>query len=117
MTASARLIDIAAVEAVPTGSMRAFEVEGKKILVSNVDGQFYAIAAVCTHAGGDLSKGKLEGKTVTCPRHHTVFDITTGKCLSGPKIGPLKMSAKDEPTFKIIAEGGRLKVSVQDSPE
>lgn len=112
MKITAKSVDVAAANTLPAGSMQAFDVEGKKVLLANVDGMIYAINAICTHAGGDLSKGKLEGKIVTCPRHHSTFDVTTGKCISGPKIGFLKLKAKDETVFEAKVEGGRIKVSI-----
>jgi len=57
------------------------EVEGKKIALFNVDGSIYAIDDTCTHRGGPLSKGVLEGKQVTCPWHGATFDVTTGDVL------------------------------------
>jgi Rieske Fe-S protein len=53
------LIEVAKVEEIPVGKMKGFTVAGKEILVVNYQGNFYAIGKVCTHAGGDLSKGKL----------------------------------------------------------
>jgi 3-phenylpropionate/trans-cinnamate dioxygenase ferredoxin component len=55
-------------------------------LLANAGGVFYAIGNVCTHEGGKLSQGTLQGTTVTCPRHKAQFDITTGKVVSAPKM-------------------------------
>jgi 3-phenylpropionate/trans-cinnamate dioxygenase ferredoxin subunit len=76
-------VEVAQVDEIPAGAMKSFVVEGKQILVINYDGNYYAIGGKCTHMGGDLSKGKLEGKTVTCPKHGAKFDVTTGECVSG----------------------------------
>ncbi len=54
------------------------------VLIANVEGEFYAVDALCTHYGGDLSEGKLDGKILTCPVHGSKFDITTGKVVSPP---------------------------------
>ena len=61
-------IEVAQVNDVPKGSMEVYSVSIKQILVSNIDGKCYAIDNSCTHMGGDLSKGKLEGNIITCPR-------------------------------------------------
>jgi nitrite reductase/ring-hydroxylating ferredoxin subunit len=61
-----------------------FEVGGKSIALFNVDGVFYAIDNTCTHRGGPLSEGVLDGKEVTCPWHGAVFDVTTGQVLRPP---------------------------------
>lgn len=104
--------EVAQVSEVPTGTMKSYSVGGKQILVANIDGKLYAINNVCTHAGGELSKGKLEGKIVTCPRHGSKFDVTTGKCMSGPKIGFLRFKAKDETAYEVKAEENRIKINV-----
>ncbi len=62
----------------------AVEVAGNKLALFNVDGTFYAIADTCTHRGGPLSEGTLEGSTVTCPWHGANFDVCTGKNLTPP---------------------------------
>ena len=68
----------------PPGQGKAVEVEGQEIALFNVDGVFYAIGGACTHRGGPLSEGSLDGTTVTCPWHGASFDLCTGKNLSPP---------------------------------
>jgi 3-phenylpropionate/trans-cinnamate dioxygenase ferredoxin component len=94
------------------GTMKAYMVQGNNILVVNHGGNYYAIGGKCTHMGGDLSKGKLDGKIVTCPRHGSKFDITTGESISGPKIGFLKLKTKNEPSYEVKIEGGTIKVNI-----
>ena len=60
------------------------EVDGKKIALFNVDGAFYAIDDTCTHRGGPLSEGELNGNEVSCPLHGARFDVTSGAELSPP---------------------------------
>ena len=106
------LVEVAQVNEVPTGTMKSYSAGGKQILIANIDGKLYAIGSVCTHAGGDLSQGKLEGKIVTCPRHGSRFDVTTGKCISGPKIGFLRLKTKDETVYEVKVEENRIKINV-----
>jgi len=105
-------VKVAGKSEIPVGTMKAVKVEGKEILIANVSGNFYAIGQNCTHAGGDLSKGVLEGNVVTCPRHHAKFDVTTGKVVSHPKIGFLHPKAKDEPTYQIKIENENIMVKL-----
>ena len=105
-------IDVAATDDIPAGAMKPFTVAGKEILLANHGGSYYAIARRCPHMGGDLSKGTLDGATATCPRHHARFDLTTGSCLAGPRIGPLKLSAKDATAYPVRVEGGRVQVDL-----
>jgi 3-phenylpropionate/trans-cinnamate dioxygenase ferredoxin component len=105
-------VEIAKTNQIPPGTMQAFSVEGKKILVTNIDGNIYAINGICTHMGGDLSKGKLDGKIVTCPRHGSRFDVTTGVSISGPHIAFLRLKTGNEPAFETKVEGDILKINV-----
>jgi uncharacterized protein YbjT (DUF2867 family)/nitrite reductase/ring-hydroxylating ferredoxin subunit len=60
-------------------------------VVFNVGGTFCATQAKCTHRQGTLSKGKLDGSTVTCPLHGAQFNVCTGEVLRGPATDPLKI--------------------------
>ncbi|HTV94285.1 MAG TPA: non-heme iron oxygenase ferredoxin subunit [Verrucomicrobiae bacterium] len=71
-----RLLGAAA--AIPPGRSRPFNVDGNEILVCNVGGSFYAIDDVCTHDGGPLDQGMLDGYCAVCPRHGATFDVRTG---------------------------------------
>jgi 3-phenylpropionate/trans-cinnamate dioxygenase ferredoxin subunit len=102
--------EFAKVGDIPAGQMKPFTVDGKDILVFNYEGKFYAIGRFCPHLHGDLSQGKLEGTTITCPRHGSQFDITTGHCLLGPKIGPLKLSTKDNVGYAVEVAGQSLRI-------
>ena len=52
--------------------------------VFNVSGSFCATQAKCTHRGGPLNEGTLDGSTVTCPWHGTQYNVCTGAVLRGP---------------------------------
>src|SRR5215831_4226704 len=81
-------VKVARTNEVTPGQAKMVEVEGKKIALFNVDGSLYAIDDTCTHRGGPLSEGVLEGKQVTCPWHGATYDVTTGGVLGPP--APIK---------------------------
>ena len=58
------------------------------IAVFNIDGELYAIADVCTHDGGELTGGIIEGYEIECPRHGSRFDIRSGAVLCPPAYEP-----------------------------
>jgi len=95
---------------VPVGKMKAIKLEGKEVLIANVNENYYAIGNRCTHSGGDLSQGVLEGNVVTCPKHHAKFDVTTGKVVSPPKIGFLHFKANDELAYQVKVENENILV-------
>jgi len=94
-------VKVAETTEVPPGNMKKVTVDGKEILVANVEGTYYALENKCTHRGGDLSKGSLSGKLVKCPRHGAKFDVTTGEVEAGP-------ATKSEPTLEVKVEGKNI---------
>jgi len=82
----------------PSGSLKKVTIGGEDVVVGNVGGKLYAIGNKCTHRGGPLNEGELEGSTVTCPWHGGQFDLTTGKALTPPP-------TRDAASFEVKVEG------------
>lgn len=87
------------------GKAKILKAKGKEIALYNVNGKFYATQNECTHEGGPLGEGDLDGKVVTCPWHASMFDITTGKVLSPPAIEDVK-------TYKVKVKGEDVFVEI-----
>jgi len=73
-----KLTRIANINDLTEGTMKKYQVQGTEILIARIEGKYYAAQNKCPHLGGDLSKGKLEGNIVTCPRHGSQFNLTDG---------------------------------------
>ena|SRR5215469_16971365 len=87
------------------GTTRRVVIDGNEILICNVDGNIYAIEDVCTHDGGPLDQGELEGEVVVCPRHGATFDVRTGDALTLPAVVPLL-------TYPVTLEGDDVYLEV-----
>ncbi len=83
---------------IPPGQIRRVQVDSNNVAVFNVEGHFYATQDACTHVGGPLSEGDLDGKTVTCFLHGSQFDVSNGAVLAGPARDPLR-------TYQVVIEG------------
>ena len=68
----------------PPGKMICVDVAGKRILVANVDGVYYATDDTCTHEDASLSSGSLSGELVKCPLHGSRFSLRTGEPIEDP---------------------------------
>jgi len=101
-------VKVASVEELPPGERIWYDFEEESIVVFNVDGNYYAIADLCTHDDGPLEDGKLEGFEVECPRHGARFDIRTGKALCLPAVTAV-------PIFQVKVENGAILVQSPDS--
>lgn len=80
----AEFVKVAKTDEIALGQSKMLEVNGKKIAIFNVAGSFHAIDDTCSHRGGSLSQGMIEGEKVTCPWHGAVFDIRSGEVLGPP---------------------------------
>ena len=85
------------------GEWRRVDADGAQIVVFNLGGQYYAIEDVCTHDGGQLTGGTVEGEEIVCPRHGARFSIRTGAALSAPAYEPTA-------TFPVRVENGEIQV-------
>lgn len=77
---------IASTADIAPGGIKAFEIDGKEILVGNVDGTFFAVERRCGHMNAPCEMGTLRGYILTCPMHYAQFDMRTGKTLKKPFI-------------------------------
>jgi 3-phenylpropionate/trans-cinnamate dioxygenase ferredoxin subunit len=112
------------VEAGKTGEfkdvmMKKVTVQDKEILVARVEDKYYAVSNRCTHFGGDLSRGKLEGTVVTCPLHGSQFDLIDGhvvRWLRGSgvlsTVGKALKGSKPLDTYKVKVEGDKILVEI-----
>ena len=103
-------LEVADTSELPEGKMKIVDVGGTAVLLVNVGGSYYAIANKCTHMGGSLGEGTLEGSVVTCPRHGSKFDVTTGKAVGKAKIAFVKMMPKDEKSYPVKVDGSSIAV-------
>jgi 3-phenylpropionate/trans-cinnamate dioxygenase ferredoxin component len=96
---------VAKLSEIPPGTTRRVVADSVEILLCNVGGKIYAIEDVCTHDGGPLDQGELEGECVVCPRHGATFDVRTGDALTLPAVLPLM-------TFEVSILGDEIFVEV-----
>ena len=96
---------VAEVSELAPGTGKEVDVSGQQIALFNIDGTYYAIGNACTHRGGSLSEGKVEGTRVTCPLHGAEFEVTTGKNLTPPAPGEV-------PSYKVRIEGNQVQVEI-----
>ena len=87
----------------PEGQVRRVEAAGLPVAILRRHGLLHAIGAVCSHAGGPLEEGKLDGDVVTCPWHGSKFRFSDGRVTCGP-------ATFDQPPLKVRERGGIVEV-------
>jgi 3-phenylpropionate/trans-cinnamate dioxygenase ferredoxin subunit len=75
---TSNMIELGKIGELADGEMKEVTVNGKPFLVARIKDKYYAANGRCPHMGGILSLGKLDGTIVTCPRHHSQFDLSDG---------------------------------------
>jgi ferredoxin-NADP reductase/nitrite reductase/ring-hydroxylating ferredoxin subunit len=99
-------VKVANAKDIQPSQMKEVEVNGENICVANVEGKFYAIGSICTHEGGPLADGTLEGYEVECPWHNSKFDVRTGEVISPPASEP-------EPAYEVKVDGDNILIKTQ----
>jgi apoptosis-inducing factor 3 len=75
--------------ALAPGATLVGHAKGDPVLLARIDDDYFAIAATCTHYGGPLGEGVIDGDTVRCPWHHACFSLRTGEALRAPALSPV----------------------------
>lgn len=73
----------------PDGERLFVEISGQPIVIFALNGQYFATSDECSHDGGPIGDGKIEGFEIICPRHGARFDIRTGKATRFPAVEPI----------------------------
>lgn len=96
-------VDVAPVNELSPEVPHVVDVDGAMVAVFMLDGKYYAIEDVCTHDGGELASGELEGEEIICPRHGARFNIKTGEVTAPPAYEPVA-------TFPVRVHNGIVQV-------
>lgn len=103
----AKFVRVCSVKDIPPGTVRSVEVADLQLALCNAGGEFYAVDDVCTHDGGPLDQGYLQGFNIECPRHGAKFDIRSGRVTALPAMRPIS-------THEVKVEGNDLLVDVEE---
>jgi 3-phenylpropionate/trans-cinnamate dioxygenase ferredoxin subunit len=107
-TAGTTTIPVCASAELSPGQMRLVEHEGRKIGVFNCEGTLHAIEDRCSHDDGPLAEGEFDPAacTVECPRHGSLFDLSTGRPKTLPAFAPVQ-------TFSVTVENDTIVLEVE----
>ncbi|MCS7247128.1 MAG: non-heme iron oxygenase ferredoxin subunit [Anaerolineales bacterium] len=100
-----RFYDVISQEELKSGERAFVQIGRLSIVVLNIEGEYFAIADVCSHDDGPLGDGELDGWKISCPRHGAQFDVRTGKALTLPAI-------QDIPTYPVRVKDGMVQVGI-----
>lgn len=69
---------------IPAESFRPLTIGSVTVLITNYAGRLAAIGGVCSHQSASLVKGRIDGPSITCPRHGAEYDLRTGQEICPP---------------------------------
>jgi Ferredoxin subunits of nitrite reductase and ring-hydroxylating dioxygenases len=87
--------------------------EGIEILLAKIQDAYYAVDNKCPHMGGSLADGNLDGSHIICPRHGSIFDVTTGKAVGNGKMLFMKVKPNDLKTYAVKIENTNIMVGIE----
>jgi nitrite reductase/ring-hydroxylating ferredoxin subunit/uncharacterized membrane protein len=91
----------------PENQLRRAEAKGAKVLLLRRGNRTFAIGETCSHRGGPLSEGKLDGDCVECPWHGSVFNLNDGSVEHGP-------ATHSQPRYDLRVRDGRIEVKLAE---
>ncbi len=120
-------IRLTTTEGIEAGGMKAASLQEEdgehEFLVANVGGEYFIADGRCPHMGGFLPEGTLEGTVVTCPRHHSQFDLRDGRNLRWTdweglqlSVGKLLRHPRPLRVYEVQVEGTDILVGPQKAP-
>ena len=87
----ADLVEVAAVNDVQEGSLKKVLVASREMVLARTGNRYFCADNLCPHLGGDLSQGTLNGNIITCPMHHSQFDIANGHVIRWTDLTGIKL--------------------------
>ena len=98
-----RFVTVARLGDIPMGGVKVVRVEDQPVALFHLEGGYFATEDVCTHDGGPLAEGRLDGEVIECPRHGARFNVRTGAALCLPAVAPVA-------TYDVRIEGDEIQV-------
>jgi 3-phenylpropionate/trans-cinnamate dioxygenase ferredoxin component len=113
------MVEVGRINDLKSGEMKMVMVNEREIVLARVGDAYYAANNRCPHMGGNLSQGKLEGTIVTCPRHHSQFDLKDGHVVRWT-VWPSALVAIDQvrsrkrplPVFPVTIDGDKIMLKI-----
>ncbi|MDX9740735.1 MAG: non-heme iron oxygenase ferredoxin subunit [Gammaproteobacteria bacterium] len=97
--------EVAKRDEIAPGQAKAVTIDDLMIAVVNLDGEFFAVDNICTHAFAVLTEGPFTDGQLQCPLHGARFDVRTGAVTAPPAWEPLR-------TYEVRIDGDAVLVKI-----
>jgi len=102
---SLQFYKITSISEFPDGERLFLQINGQPIVIFSLNGEYFATSDECSHDGGPVGDGQIEGFEIICPRHGARFDIRTGKVTRLPAVEPIS-------SYPVRVVDGQLEVGI-----
>ncbi len=99
----AEFVPVMSVEQLPERQPRRIQVDGRSVVIVRRGTRVAALAEVCSHLGGPLAEGRVEGEAIVCPWHGSRFSLDNGSVIEGPATMP-------QPLYEARVHQGRIEI-------
>ena len=101
-------VTVARLSEIPSGqTLRVTPTRHDRLVLCNVGGAIFAVVDACSHDGGMLGFGGLDGQYLVCPRHGAIFDVSTGEAVTPPATVPIR-------TYPVRVLGDEVQVGLEE---
>jgi 3-phenylpropionate/trans-cinnamate dioxygenase ferredoxin subunit len=114
-------VEVAKLSEFNPGTLKMVRIGEHEYLLARLQDKYYAYDNRCPHLGGNLSAGKLQGTILTCPRHHSQFDLTDGHNVrwtdwTGLQLWATKLLKSPRPLhpYEVKIENGKILIKGAD---
>ena len=106
-------LKVANASEIKDGEKKKVTVNDKVILLTQIGDTYHAIDNRCPHMGGSLYDGILNGNSITCPKHGSVFDVRTGEVVQSGKFAFIRVKVRDIHVYPVKVEGTDILVGIE----
>lgn len=104
----AEFTEVAKIADVPASGKLCIELDDHFLVIVRAGAEYYCIEDVCTHDGGTLGDGELDGFCISCPRHGAEFDVRDGRAVTMPATEPTG-------SYPVRIDGDAILVKLDDA--
>jgi nitrite reductase/ring-hydroxylating ferredoxin subunit len=108
-----RFVEVAKTYEIEPGQLKHVEIDGKEILISNIEGKLYSLDDRCSHMNASLAKGKVMDKDIVCAFHGAKFNVETGAVVNSAVMSPLPLDQFPPPIRSYFESIGPLMMDIK----
>ena len=108
-----KYVSVAKTDEIAEGGKKKISLNGETILLVKIQNSYYAVDNKCPHMGGSLYDGNLEGSQIICPKHGSIFDVTTGEVVKSGKLFFINVKVHNIKQYEVKIENTDIMIGIE----